>query len=323
MGDRARGQEIADHGRHAWLALGGRDADVVRPDIGDRRAVDHALGARHLELGAAHLDPAAPKEAVEPVDVAEELVNERTRRMVVDLLRRAGLLDPPFVHHDDPVGQLERLLLVVGHEHAGQPHAVVQLAKPATQLLAHLGVERAERLVEQEDPGLDGERPGERHPLALAAGQLARIALRQPFQLHEVQQVHDLVPDLRLRCALPARLDPQAEGHVLEDGHVPEQGVVLEYEADLPLADMAGAGVLAVEQDGALGRELEPGDDPEQRGLARPGRAEQGDQLARADPEVDAGERREAIETLGDLADIDGHGLKPPAHRRAATSSAP
>ena len=36
-----------------------------------------------------------------------------------------------------------------------------------------LGVERAERLVEQQHVGLGGERPGDGHALAHAAGQLA------------------------------------------------------------------------------------------------------------------------------------------------------
>ena len=63
---------------------------------------------------------------------------------------RADLLDPAVVHHHHAVGDLERLLLVVGHEDAGDADLVVQAAQPAAQLLAHLGVERAEGLVEQQ-----------------------------------------------------------------------------------------------------------------------------------------------------------------------------
>ncbi len=46
---------------------------------------------------------------------------------------------------DDLVGDLERLLLVVGHEDGGQADLVVELAQPAAELLADLGIERAER----------------------------------------------------------------------------------------------------------------------------------------------------------------------------------
>jgi hypothetical protein len=47
-------------------------------------------------------------------------------------------------------------------------------------LLAELEVERAERLVEQQDLRVVDDRAGERDPLALAAGQLRRLALHQP-----------------------------------------------------------------------------------------------------------------------------------------------
>jgi hypothetical protein len=60
----------------------------------------------------------------------------------------------------------------VGDEDAGDVDLVVQPPQPAPQLLAHLGVERAERLVEQQHLRLDRQRAGQRHALALAAGEL-------------------------------------------------------------------------------------------------------------------------------------------------------
>ena len=56
---------------------------------------------------------------------------------------------------------------------------LVQLAQPDPQLLAHLGVEGAEGLVEQQHPGLDGQRPGQGHALALAARELGGVAVGQ------------------------------------------------------------------------------------------------------------------------------------------------
>jgi hypothetical protein len=69
------------------------------------------------------------------------------------------------------------------------PISVVQLAQPLAQFLAHLGVERAERLVEQQHARLDRQRAGQRDALALAAGQLAGIAAAQPVELHQIQQL--------------------------------------------------------------------------------------------------------------------------------------
>ena len=50
---------------------------------------------------------------------------------------------------------------------------------------------------------------------------------------------------------------------------------MLEDEADLAIARIALGHVLAREPDRAAIGELEPGDDPQQRGLARAGRPEQ------------------------------------------------
>ena len=128
--------------------------------------------------------------------MAQELVDERRRRALVDLVRRADLLDLAVAHHHHPVGELQRLLLVVGHEHRGQAHLLVQPAQPAAQLLPDLGVERAERLVEQQHARLDRQRAGQGHALALAAGELRGIALGEALELDQLEQAHDPLADL-------------------------------------------------------------------------------------------------------------------------------
>ena len=55
-------------------------------------------------------------------------------------------------------------------------------------LLAQLEVERAERLVEQQHLGLVDDRPRERDPLALAAGQLDRLALAEAREPDHVER---------------------------------------------------------------------------------------------------------------------------------------
>ena len=112
--------------------------------------------------------------------------------MVEDLLGRADLLDLALVHDHDPVAHLERLLLVVGHEDAGDPDLVVQPAQPAAQLLAHLRVQGAEGLVEEQHLGLHRQGAGQGHALALAAGELRGVAVAQPVELHQLQEVGDL-----------------------------------------------------------------------------------------------------------------------------------
>jgi hypothetical protein len=86
---------------------------------------------------------------------------------------------------------------------AGDVQFVVQAAQPAAQFLAHLGVERAEGLVEQQHARLDRQRAGQRDALALAAGQLRGEAVGQPVELHEVEQFMHLLADLFFGGALP------------------------------------------------------------------------------------------------------------------------
>ncbi len=71
-------------------------------------------------------------------------------------------------------------------------------AQPSPQFLAHLGVERAERLVEQQHLGLDRERARQRDALALAAGKLRGIAIGQKVELHQLEQLVHALGDLVL-----------------------------------------------------------------------------------------------------------------------------
>ncbi|ELS27672.1 hypothetical protein ppKF707_3599 [Metapseudomonas furukawaii] len=64
-----------------------------------------------------------------------------------------------------------------------------------------------------------------------------------------------------------------------------------------------------MELDAAGIRRFQAGDDAQQAGLAAPGRAEEGHELAAVDIQVDVVERAEGAEGLADITDFDGHGL--------------
>src|SRR6185312_1514736 len=144
-------------------------------------------------------------------------------------------------------------------------------------------IERAKRLVEQQDARFDGKRTRQRDALPLAAGQLAGIAVRQPVELHEIQQLLDAGADRGLVLADGARLHAQAKGDVFEHRHVAKQRVVLEYEADMALAGAVSQRILAIDPHLAGVGPIEACDDPQQRGLARTGWTKQCQQHALAD----------------------------------------
>ena len=158
----------------------------------------------------------------------------------------------------------------MGHEHAGEVKLLVQCSQPAPQILAYPGVQRTERFIQQQNLRLHGQGPGQRDPLLLPAGQLRRVALGQMSQLDHFQQRTYALANLCRRGSLTGGQYIQAEGHVLRHGHMPEQRVMLEYEADPALADMQAGDVFAMEQDAPLVGCLQPGDDAQQGGLARP-----------------------------------------------------
>ena len=138
---------------------------------------------------------------------------------------------------------------------------LVEAAQPGAQFLAHAGVEGAEGLVEQQHLGLDRQGPGERHALALAARELAGVAVGEAVELHQGEQVVHPLADLVLR----ALADAEAEGDVVADGHVLEGGIVLEHEAHPAIAYGHVGGVLSGDLDATAVGGLEPGDDAEQR----------------------------------------------------------
>ena len=213
----------------------------------------------------------------------------------------------PGVHQHHPVGDLHGLLLVVRDEDRRHVDVVVEAAQPRPQLLADAGVERAEGLVEQEDLRLDGERPRERHPLPLAAGELRGVAVGEAVQLHEREQLVHAGAHLALRTLA----DGEPERDVLEHRHVLERRVVLEHHADAALLRSHVRGVLAEDLDSALVGLLEAGDHPEERRLAAPARAEEGGQRPARDRERYVVESDEATEALGRLLDRDCHAAVP------------
>ena len=127
--------------------------------------------------------------------------------------------------------------------------------------------------------GLDREGPRERDPLLLAAGQLVRVAPALGEQADELEHLVRSPPPLR--AVHPAQ--PQAVGDVVAGRHVREQAVGLEDHAHVAAVGRHVGDVLAVDDDPAAVRLVEPGQRAQRGRLAAAGRAEQRDQLPRGD----------------------------------------
>ena len=77
----------------------------------------------------------------------------------------------------------------MGDQHGGDAELALDLADGAAQLLADLGVERAEGLIEQQHLGLVRERARHGDALLLAAGQLRGQALVHALERDQPQQL--------------------------------------------------------------------------------------------------------------------------------------
>ena len=163
---------------------------------------------------------------------------------------------------------------------------------------AQVGVEVRERLVHKENGGLPHERPAHGDALPLAAGELAGLArddLREPEHLGRLAS-------LALALALRDASHPQSERDVLEHAQMRVEGVVLEDHGDVPILGREVVYDLAVEANRSRRHVLETGDHSERRRLAAPRRADEDDELALVDEEVERTHGLHAVfEDLGHL----------------------
>ncbi len=81
--------------------------------------------------------------------------------------------------HAHLVGDLADQAEVMGDEQIGQCQFLLQIDQQVHHLCLHVDVERGGRLVEHQDRRVQHEGSGQTHPLALATGDLARLAVGQ------------------------------------------------------------------------------------------------------------------------------------------------
>ena len=225
----------------------------------------------------------------------------------------------PRRHHDDPRREKDRLGDRVRDEDDRRAAGLPDAEQLCVQALAGHLVERAERLVHKEQSGREGQRAGDCDTLLHAARELPRMVLPEPLKLDELEHLVD--------ARLPLRSVPAGELERQRDvlRHRPplvEHGV-LEDDAVVVVAPRL-TGRLAVHLDVAARRLDQVADDPQQRRLAAPRRADERDELAVLDLELDVLERRRpALEPLRDAVDRDRAHATCSGARRTTIFSAP
>ena len=154
------------------------------------------------------LDRLVAHQVPDLVDLVDEgLGLEDVRVVLVELGVDDGLdAAGPRRHHRDAVGEIDRLLHVVGDEDHGLGRALPDAQQLGLHQAARLRVERAERLVHQQDVRIEGERARDRGALLHAAGELRGIAVLEAGEADQLDEV------LRALLALVASACPGARG---------------------------------------------------------------------------------------------------------------
>ena len=187
----------------------------------------------------------------------------------------------------------------------------VALAKDAIELaaqfLAQLVVEVGERLVEEQDPSLASEGPGDGDALLLAAGQLLGTPVEERRQ---TEQLGDLPNPGLHRRRRPLLAATERGGDVVEHRHRRVVDELLIDEGDVAVTDRSSGDVLAVDDDLPGGRRLESGGDAHQRRLAGQRRSGE-DVQATLEGEVDAGEPGLTVDDLLDCSQFERHPRAP------------
>ena len=170
----------------------------------------------------------------------------------------------------------------------------VELFQQVEDLAAGGAVEVAGRLVGDQEVGVGDDGPGDRHALLLAAGELARVMMLAAGQADDSQRRHDVLAPLAPRQVR----EQERQLDVLERRQDRDQVIGLEDEADVvgpPAGDLRlgeVAQVLAVHDHLAAGGPVEPGDQVQERGLARARGAHERQELPFADGKIEVDQNR-------------------------------
>ncbi len=237
----------------------------------------------------------------------DEPGDEGVHRIAVEVLRRIDLLQDPVLEHGDAMAHRHRLDLVVGDVDGGDVEVLLQLHDLCAGLDAQLGVQVGQRLVHEEDLRLADDRAAHRHTLALATGEVLRLAVEELGEVEDLGGALDPLGDL----GLGTLLDRQRKAHVLPHGHVWVQGVVLEDHRDVAVTRLFAGDVASTDGDDAGVGRFQTGQGTQGGGLTATGRSDEDEELAVGDLQVqvlDRGGVRARVPDIHVIEDDVSHG---------------
>src|SRR5689334_24734223 len=119
---------------------------------------------------------------------------------MVDLCRRANLLNLPAIEHDDFLTECHGLGLIMRNVNHGRAQPPMEPDELDKHVGAQGRVEIRERLVEKKQLGPAHDGAPERHSLSLPPAQLLRFAVQLATELQQARDLSDPLLYFFLRC---------------------------------------------------------------------------------------------------------------------------
>ena len=227
-------------------------------------------------------DSAFLQSALKDIDggISEKPGDEEVPGMIVDVLRPPRLLHDAGVHHEDLVTDAHRLLLIMRDEDRRDAGLTLDPADLLPCPQTEPGIQIRQRFVEKQHARALHQRAGDRDPLLLTPGHLARLPVHQILDLHEPGHFQRLLLHLLLRQ--PVRPFPvlKRKDNVVMHGQMGIERVALKYHADASFFRRKVRHVLITEEDPPLRRLLQPADQIQRRALSAAGRTQKPHQLS-------------------------------------------
>ncbi len=229
--------------------------------------------------------------------IGQQPARIRTLRRIENGVSRALFLDPATLEDNQPIGAIGRDPKIMRYEQHGGVVLGAQGVDQIEDAFLHGDVERAGRLVGDDQCRLQGNGDRDQHALPHASRQFMRILRRPPCRIRQpdfFQKFDYARPDV---AAL--MVNAQNLRYLRADAlhGIERAGWVLRDQADLRAADCVEpflrpfGNIGAVQPDGATIEPAIAGQQPYRRlcggGFAGPGFADQGDDLAAIDVEGD------------------------------------
>ncbi len=237
---------------------------------------DDAVAELHAAVGDRDLDQVHGRRA-------DEAGDEEVRGAVVHVARGVDLLEQPVLQDGHAVAHRHGLDLVVGDVDRGDAEVALERRDLRAGGDAELGVEVRQRLVHEEHLRLAHDGAAHGDALALTAGERLRLPVEVLGEVEHLRRVLHLLAD----GGLVLTGDLEREAHVVGDGHVRVERVVLEHHRDVPVLGRQVRDVAVADADSAAVDVLQAGQHAQRGGLAAAGRADEDEELAVLDLQLE------------------------------------